>query len=252
MSSMAVGWIVFACVFGATLIGFWLRRVLPESHLSDKSQGVVQLGMGLLATIVGLVLGLLLASAKGSFDTQSAELTQLAANVVLLDRALAHYGPETRPARDVLRGGVARVIDETWPRPDTSRSAELNPRAANAEGVYDFIQQLTAQTEGQRLVRVDLLRMAAELARTRWLLFSQAGSSIPLPLLVTLVFWTSVIFASFGLFAPRNGTVVAAMLICALSVSAAIFLILELDEPFNGFIQLSSDPLRMALTNLGR
>ena len=104
MSSMAVGWIVFACVFGGALLGFGLRQVLPESHLSASSQSVVQLNAGLLAAMVALVLGLMLASAKGSFDTQGGELTQLAANIVLLDRALAHYGPETRPARDVLRG----------------------------------------------------------------------------------------------------------------------------------------------------
>lgn len=251
MSAIAVGGIVFACVFGGALLGLGLRRVLPESHLTESSQSVVQLGMGLLATMAALVLGLLLASAKNSYDTQNAELTQLAAGIILLDRALGHYGPETGPARDALRGGVERMIERTWPSPDAARRPELNPLATDAEGLYETIQNLVPQSEGQRVLRTEALKMAADLARTRWLLFAQGGSSIPLPFLTSLVFWISMIFVSFGLFAPRNATVVAAMLICALSVSAAIVLILELDEPFKGFIQASSASLRMALANLG-
>jgi len=251
MSAMATGGIVFACVFGGAVLGLLLRRVLPDHHRSSDSKDVVKLGMGLLATMAALVLSLLIASAKGSYDTQRSELTQLAANFALLDRALAHYGPDANDARNLLRQTVALVLDQTWPR-NGRPATRPSPDAIGACSLYEKIQALWAPSETQRALRAEALKIAADLARTRSLLFVQAGSSIPLPFLIILVFWIAVIFVSFGLFAPSNVTVVATLFVCALSVSGAIFLILELDQPFQGFIQIPSDPLRSALPNLGQ
>src|SRR5215468_3034950 len=111
MSPMAISWIVFGVIFGGALLGMTLRRLLPEHHLSQDSKDVVKLGMGLIGTIAALVLGLLVASAKSSFDTQRNGLAQLSANAVLLDRILAHYGPETKECREQLRDTVAAMID---------------------------------------------------------------------------------------------------------------------------------------------
>jgi hypothetical protein len=249
---MAMVGMVFVCVFGGALLGIALRWFVPERHLSAESRTSVMLGVGLLTTMAALVLGLLIASAKNSHDIRNSELAQLAAGVVLLDRALAHYGPETRDARDVLRRSILRVIEQTWPSKGAARPPELNPRAARTEDLYDMIQALSPKSDDQRFLRTEALKMGAELGRTRWLLFAQGGSSIPAPFLAILVFWVTVIFFSFGLFAPSNSVVVATLLICALSVSAAIFLILELDESFQGLIQVSSAPLRMAVENLGQ
>ena len=116
INSIAIRLIVLACVFGAALFGMFLRAVLPKQHLSADSKDTVRLGMGMVATTAALVLGLLVASAKNFFDTQSSELTQMSANVILLDRVLAHYGPETKEARDLLRGAVARTLDLIWPQ----------------------------------------------------------------------------------------------------------------------------------------
>jgi hypothetical protein len=207
--------------------------------------------MGLLASMAALVLSLLISSAKGSYDTQRGEVTQMAANVALLDRVLRLYGPEATAARDLLRRSVARIIDQMWP-PSGSHAVELHPPTIGGEALYDSIQSLASQREGQRSLRAEALRVATDLGRTRALLFAQAGSSIPLPFLVMLVFWITVIFVSFGLFAPANSTVVATLFVCALSVSGAIFLILELDQPFGGFIHVSSAPLRSALAHLGQ
>jgi len=242
---------VFACVFGGALLGLFLRSALPDHHRSSESKDVVKLGMGLLATMAALVLSLLIASAKGSYDAQSSEITQLAANVALLDRILAHYGPETKDARDSLGRSVARAIDQMWPQ-SGSQVAELNPAATGGGGFIDKVQALSPQSEAQRSLRTEALKIATDVARTRSLLFAQAGSSIPLPFLMILVFWVAVIFVSFGLFAPPNATVIATLFVCALSVSGAIFLILELDQPFQGFIQVSSAPLRTALAHLGQ
>src|SRR5215813_2115650 len=251
MSALATGGVVFACVFGGALLGLFLRSALPDHHRSSESKDVVKLGMGLLATMAALVLSLLIASAKGSYDAQSSEITQLAANVALLDRILAHYGPETKDARDSLGRSVARAIDQMWPQ-SGSQVAELNPAAAGGEGFIDKVQALSPQSEAQRSLRTEALKIATDVARTRSLIFAQAGSSIPLPFLMILVFWVAVIFVSFGLFAPPNATVIATLFVCALSVSGAIFLILELDQPFQGFIQVSSAPLRTALAHLGQ
>lgn len=250
MSALATGVVVFACVFGGALLGILLRRVVPADHLSADSRDSVKFGMGLLATMAALVLGLLIASAKGSYDSQSTELTQLAANVALLDRMLAHYGPETRDAREMLRMALARMIEDTGSVTAASASP-MNPRTAGAETFYDKIQSLSPNTDDQRALRLEAVKLATDLGRTRWLLFVQGGPSIPLPFLAMLIFWITVIFVSFGLVAPTNGTVVATLFICALSMAGAIFLIMELDEPFHGVIQVSRAQLRTALANLG-
>src|SRR5262245_55727558 len=182
MSAIATGGVVFACVFGGALLGLFLRSALPDHHRSSESKDVVKLGMGLLATMAALVLSLLIASAKGSYDTQRSEITQLAANVALLDRVLAHYGPETRDARDLLRRSVAGMIDQIWPATG-SRPFGLRP-VAGSEDFYDKIEALLPQNDAQRSLRAEALRIAIDLGRTRSLLFAQAGGSIPLPFLV--------------------------------------------------------------------
>jgi len=247
---MAISWIVFACVFGGALLGMCLRAVLPDRHLSTDSKDFVKLAVGLIGTMSALVLGLLIASAKSSFDTQGSELTQMSANVILLDRAMAHYGPETKEARDLLRRSVVRALDRMWPEA-TSGPAQLEP-TAESESVYDKIQKLSPRNEAQRSLQAQALRITTDLQQTRWLLVEQQGGSIPMPFLVLLVFWVTIIFVSFGLIAPPNATVIAILFVCALSVSGAIFLILELDQPFEGFIQMSSAPLRNALAHLGQ
>ena len=207
------------------------------------------MGMGLIGTMAALALGLLIASAKGSYDAQRIELTQISANIILLDRIMAHYGPETKEARDLLRRAVAHLLDRMWPE-ITSGPAQLEP-TAQSEGPYDKIQKLSPQNEAQRSLKAQALRIGTDISQTRWLMVAQRGGSIPMPFLAVLVFWLTIIFVSFGLLAPRNTTVIATLFVCALSVSGAIYLILELDRPFDGHMQISSAPLRDALSYLG-
>jgi hypothetical protein len=247
MSATIISLIVFACVFGGALLGIFLHAVLPQHHLSSESKDIVKLGMGLVGTMAALVLGLLVASAKGSYDTQSAELTQMSANIALLDRVLAVYGPETKEARALLRGAVARILDQMW------SSASLSvPTAAGGEILYEKIQGLSPKNDTQRSLQGQALSMAVDLGKTRWLMYEQATTSVSMLLVVVLVCWLTAIFISFGLFAPFNGTVVASLFVSALSVSGAIFLILEMYTPYAGVIQLSSAPLRAALAHLGQ
>jgi hypothetical protein len=252
MGSMAIAGIVFACTFGGALGGMILRAVLPEHHVSQESKDVVKLGAGLIATLSALVLGLLIASAKSSFDAQRTGFQQLSANLVLLDRALARYGPETKDTREALRRLVASTIERLWPE-DASKASGLDASPITVTGgmLIDQIQKLSPKIEAQRWAQSQALQITTDLARTRWLLIEQSESAIPTPFLVVVVFWLTVLFTSFGLFSPLNPTVVATLLVCALSVAGAMFLIVDLDEPFGGVIQISSTPLRNALAQLG-
>jgi hypothetical protein len=248
---IAICWIMFACVFGSALLGMFLRATLPEQHQSTESKDVLKLLIGLIGTMSALVIGLLIATAASSYATRRSEFTQMSANIVLLDRALAHYGPETNEARNLLRRAVAGEFHRTWQN-DTTAPAKFDPTAAGAEILFDKILELVPQSDVQRSLKAQLLTMVINLGQTRWLLFVQNGSSIPIPFLVVLVIWLSLIFASFGLFAPLNATVVVALFLGALSVSGAIFLILELDLPFEGLMRISDEPLRKALAHLGQ
>jgi hypothetical protein len=246
MSSIAISLITFAFVFGAALLGMVLRAVLPQDDFNADSRDVVKLGMGLVATMAALVLGLLIASAKSSFDMQNVELTEMSSRVVLLDRVLAHYGPEAKEARAELRDSVVHTL-EILNSKDASQLESIK-----GELLYDKIQGLTPQTDAQRSMQAQALSTILALAQTRWLMVEQRVNSVSVPLLTVLIFWLTIIFSSFGLFAPRNVTVVVSLLVSGLSVSGAIFLILEMYSPYAGLIHVSSAPLRAALTRLGQ
>jgi hypothetical protein len=250
MGSVAVSSIVFACVSAGALLGILLRVVLPERHLSADSRDAVKLGMGLVATMAALVLGLMTASAKTSFDMQSTELTDMSSKIVVLDRILAHYGPEAKEARDILRRTVEQVLDQMWPK-ERSSPQQLVVAAHSPEILYEKTVELSPKDDAQRTLQAQALTLVMALAQTRWLIYEQQVTAISMPFLVVLVFWIAVIFISFGLFAPLNTTVVASFLISALSVSSAIFLILEMYTPYGGLIHVSSAPLRAALAQLG-
>jgi Protein of unknown function (DUF4239) len=228
-----------------------LHNALPEHHLSADSKDVVKLGIALIATMAALVLGLLIASAKSAYDTRSNQLAEASADMIQLDRALARYGPETKEARSLLQRSVAATIERFWPA-EGAKPIAIDPAASPVEALSDKIETLTPQSDAQRSMQSQALTLAADMGRTRLLLFEHLGASIPVPFLVVLVFWLCIIFASFGLFAPRNATVIAVLCVCALSVAGAIFLILELDRSFEGLLQVSSAPLRAALAQLGR
>jgi hypothetical protein len=254
VSALAIAAIVFACVVGGSIVGTILHAALPEHHLDDRSKDVVRVGMGLVATIAALVLGLLVASAKGTYDTQKNGLDQVSAELIALDSSLAQYGPEAQESRDLLRSTVGSAIERIWPQ-DASQISTLAAPETTARGrtLYGMLLGLSPQTDTQRRLQSQALQIGNELIQVRWLLVAQQESSpIPMPFLAILVFWLAVLFVSFGLFAPPNATIIAAQFVCALSVSGAIFLILELAQPFTGLIQVSSAPLRDALAHLGQ
>lgn len=253
MNPTLVSTIVFACTLGGVLLGMWLRTILPEQHLTNESRDTVRLGTGLIATMTALVLGLVTASAKSSFDTVNTAVRQTAVDILTLDRLLARYGSETREIRGALQHIVASRTDMIWPQ-SSSQPVQLDPlgAAATVEGLADQIRALTPHDDSQRSLQSRAQDLFEALLQARWIIFGGGGTSVPLPFLVVLLFWLTVTFASFGLFAPRNAMVMGVLFLCALSVGGAVFLIAEMDGPFDGVLKVSADPIRYALAHLNQ
>jgi hypothetical protein len=251
MTPIAISLLTFALALVGILVGSFMQRVLPEGHLSSDSKEVVKLSMGVVGTLTALVLGLLIASAKSSYDARESEVKQLTAYVILLDTLLDQYGEKAQPARASLRQAVPAVADRIW-REGQSVPLQGEPFKATAEGesFYRQIQALQPTDDNQKDLRAGILQVATDSAQARFLLFSHLGSSIPVPFLAVLLFWLAILFGGFALMARANATTLVALVICALSVSGAIFLILELDQPFSGTMPIHSEPFRNALPPL--
>ena len=242
-SQVLVSLIVFACVYGGAILGFAVR--IPSYQRDPDSRDVLKAATGLVGTMAALVLGLLVASAKDSYDHQKDELIRICADVSLLDRALANYGPEGAATRQRLRSAVEAGFLQLWKRGPEAPSTE-------GEALYDAIDRLPVGNEQQRTFKSMAAELAIELGKTRWLMHAQNASAISTPLLVVVVFWLSILFVSFGVYAKPSATGYIALFICALSVAAAVFLILEMDRPFDGLIRISDEPLRGVLNRLGK
>ena len=246
MNTTLTAVIVFGCLVGAVLVGRILRRILPESHLSADSKDVVKLAMGLVATMSALVLGLLVSSAKGAYDTERSEVIQMAAKVTFLDRLLAAYGPEAAGARVLLRDSVEAGIQQMWPG-EMRRPMGFAPNAQAGNLVYGAIQGLSPHNDMHAALKTQAAALAIDLGQVRTLLAAQSVPSVSTPMLIILVAWLIVIFLGFSVLAPPNATTILALMVSALAVSGAIFLILELDEPFGGLIGISREPMLNAL-----
>jgi Protein of unknown function (DUF4239) len=252
VNGLSVSLIAFATIFGGAFIGAYLRHGLPAHHLGDATKDIVRLGTGLLGTLSALVLGLPIASANSSYDTQSSYVRRLTANLILLDEILDQYGPESRVARDLLRRSTRPLVDRMWRRSNVD-GEKLGPFRASAEAelAYAEIQDLSPTNDTQRSLKNQALQTFTDLAQARLELFARAGSAISTPFLAMLIFWLTIIFASFSLFTPLNPTLIVIICIFALSASGAIYLILELSQPFGGLIQIPSSPLLNALGPVG-
>ena len=251
MAPIAISFVAFALALVGILLGSVIQRMLPEGHLSSDSKEVVKLSMGVVATLAALVLGLLVASAKSTYDARESEINQLTAYVILIDNLLAKYGEGAQAARAALRQAIPAIVDRIW-REGQSAPLQSTPFKASAQGeaFYQRVQELQPTNDIQRGLKDRVIQATTDSAQARFLLFSHLGSSIPGPFLAVLLLWMIVLFAGFALMAPANATTLASLVICALSVSGAIFLILELDQPFGGMMVIPSEPLRNALPAL--
>lgn len=250
VSALALSSSIFALVLGGIFLGSQLRKTLPEHHLSKESQDVVRLGVGLVATMAALVLGLLIASAKGSYETQISQVKKITADIILLDNLLSQYGSEALPLRKQMRSAMSEFVDRIWDEDDREASGPFKANASS-ERIYLAIQALSPGNDVQRSIQTRAIHVVNDVAQTRMLMYVGGGEQIPKPFLVILIFWLVLIFTSFSLFSKLNVTVVAFLSLFAFSASCAIFLILELSKPFSGIMMIDSEPVRRALAPLG-
>jgi hypothetical protein len=241
-----IGLVSLAAIFGGALVGMFAARALPEHHLGDETRTAVTVSVAIVGTLSALVLGLMISTASSSFSARSNEVTEISSDLIRIDRILQRYGPEAQNARAKLRTYVAAKTQELFPMagepPQTNEAT-----AGMLEAMQDAILSLAPADERHTWLRSQALTLSGGLFEARWLLEQQAGSTIPMPFLVLLIFWLAIVFASFGLFAPLNSTAVAALLLCSMAVSGGITMILELDSPFSGLVRISAEPMRHAL-----
>jgi hypothetical protein len=236
------------------VLGLLIRGRLPGHHMSPESKDVVKLGSGLIATLTALVLGLLVSSAKSTFDTMNSGLTQGGAKVILLDRTMAQYGPDTKDARQTLRRTIEAGIRKVWPedKSDAAGMKDFESGPVGLEAVQKELRRLTPQNDTQKALQSEAVQLANELMQSRWLAIEQAQNQMPTAFLVVLLFWLTVFFITLGLLAPPNGTVVTVLVVCAMSMGGAVYLVGEMNRPLQGTMKVSSAPLVKALEHLGK
>jgi Protein of unknown function (DUF4239) len=248
------GW-VFLVTFASTMagvrLGMVLRARLPKAYLSPEMKEVVRLGVGLLSTLTAVVISLMIASAKSSYDTQEAHFRQLAAHIVLVDQLLAHYGQEATGVRKLMRQAVPVTLDRIW-REQATRTPENTAfsTSSGAEQLFQAIETLSPANDEQRGLKLRIAQAGTDIANARLLMFTDVDAPIMTPFLLILVFWLTVIFTSFSLFVEPGPVIITALLVFALSVSSALFMVADLGQPFAGLMQISNQPLRHALAPL--
>ena len=242
MNSVKTSLLVFSLLFGGALLEKYSSSYLSAEHLRG-----VQLGVGLLTAMFGLLLSLQLSAGKTYFDNQEHDVTLIASRLVLLDSLLAHYGPEAREAREMLRDKVVVVLTRAWPK-EPSATSTWTP--TDEIGVFDKIEELSPKDEDQRSKRTLALGMAIDLQQTRWLSEFSIRSSTTLPLMILETVWATIVFVSFGLLAPAGVKAIISLALFASAVSSGFFMIEELNRPFSGVLKVSSAPIREALKHL--
>jgi hypothetical protein len=251
MKSILVSVTVFVAVFSGALAGMGLRRILPQNELGTDAKEVIRLAVGLLVTMTALVLGMLVSSANASYQDRKNELAEMASDFVVVDRLLESYGPETTAMRADLRALAQGDLDRLWPS-ERSQESQLRPRDDDGHVFYDQLQLLVPKNDLQAAAKAGTITAAIHLRHTYWLMFlGSEESSLSFPLLLVVVTWLTAIFISFGLFAPHNHAVFATLIVCAMAVSAAIFIIMALYSPFSGVMKISPFPMRDALSRMG-
>lgn len=250
MSPIAIVATAFALILVSTLVGAVLRPKMPERHLTGDSKEVIRLATALVATLTGLVLALMFASTRASFEITSGAITKLAVSLGELDEVLEEYGPEALSVRRQLRADVGPLVDSIWQDDAKAAGRAGRVRRVHTLGLQPLVRELQPKTSVQTALQVHALQLAHDISQTRLALVTQPPDSVSTPFVVVIVLWLMFIFSTFAMSARLNATLATILFLCILSASGAIYLILELGLPFGGLMQVSSDGLRAALTPL--
>jgi hypothetical protein len=242
----------FVAMFGGALIGLFTARALPGHHLSSESATVVKLSAAIVVSLTSLVLALMLSSANSSFSVNAGIVKKLSSDLIHLDHMLRTYGPQANEARATLRAYATKKNEELFPASE-GPSTSNRETADLLDALLDSILSLSPTDQRHTALISQALTVTNNIYNERWLLWANPGTTVPLQFLFVLIFWLFLIFLSFGLFAPVNATVVTSFLLCSLAVTGSILMILELGDPMHhSWLQVSSEPMRLALLEIGR
>ena len=271
MNSILITLLFFLCCFGGIRLGIYARGKTPEHHFGDDSRDIVIASAGLVATLTALILGLLVASASANFQLYNASLEKMGTEVLVLDRAMESYGPETQEARETLRQHLIKIVQAIWPEdiPKLARlgitasidNASMQPKRKSSEPeeplalrtvnlltqIQNQLLKLSPKDDRQRWWQTKALDAGDNLIEEQWLIAEQAKSPVPTPFLIFLAVWLIILFSSFSLFSPPYKAVHIILIFCAISVASSLFLILELNKPSSGLLKVSSEPLRKVI-----
>lgn len=254
MSAIDLAVVAFLCAATGAVVGFLVRKRLPAHHLSRDSTDVIKLATGFMATLVALVLSLLVSSANGFRQDVEREYRQGMVDLGQLDQRLQAYGPETAPIRELLCQILAGAVRQRWVGENFSGVPDgIKDVHAGLVELERRLVRLKPADEEQKWFQAQALQLASALVQIHRLMSDQAGlNPMPVPVLVALMLCSGAIFLSFGLYVHPNPTVIGALTVSTLAVAGAVFLIVELNTPFTGLLQLPSSPARAALVTLGR
>ena len=245
-----VGVAVFA--FGAGMLGLALHVWLPERHAPDRSREMIGAMTGMLSLLLALVLGTLVGSAYTVYATQKTELETLAARSLQLDSALESFGPEAQPGREGLRKAITESYNRIWGQEDADLDSEgVRPVLAGSKALDRFLMSLTPKTDAQKQVLATANVAAGQIAQTRVLMVLQLAGGISWPMLAIVVCWSLLLFCGYGLVSPVNATVVTALALGAIAVASAIFIIIELSQPYSGLFKLPPGAMIETIQGLG-
>lgn len=237
-------------VFIGGLCGLLLHRVLPAHHLTRETRDVVLLGTSMLSVIAALVLGLLISTARDTLSAADAAVRSFSADLIQIDQTLKLYGPETEPIRDLLRRYAVAATTGDWAQSGRDFLDAQRRPGSTLEAIRSQALALEPVGTAQRWLRDRSLDAIETLLKSRWQLLEDQQLPIRPAFLLILTLWITFIFMSFGFNAPRNATVIVSFVICALSVGASIFLILEMETPFAGLMQASNHSLQTAVSQM--
>ncbi len=262
MPDLIIVFSLFPLLCAAAALGYFVKTRLPERHRSRDSFELVPISINLLVTFTAIVLGLLTNSVKNGFDTAYADRVGYAAALAQMDRCLRDYGHETLPMRQDLRAYAAAVIASTWPEekppegvehPDTAGmplTGESRILGAIIDDVGSRLRRLEPADTVHERVEAACLEQYADLEKSRWRVIEQSRASISPPFYWVLVLWLSILFACIGLTAPRGPVTVIIVALSALSITAAMFVIQDMDIPYGGLFGIPSGSMRAALADM--
>jgi hypothetical protein len=248
MTSVFVSAAVAVLTFLAGIVGLYLHQLLPDQHSVDKSREMIGSVIGLVTLLLALVLGTIVGSAYFFSSTQQSELQTLAAHSLLLDKALAQYGPETKPARDGIRDALTRSHELFWGGGDADpQKLTVAGAMGGLQPLDDYIASLDPKTPVQKQAAATANVHFGQIEQTRLMMSLQLANPFSRPLLIIVVAWSLFLFCGFGLLSHINATTLAALAFGAFAVASAIFLILELSQPYTGLFRTSPAALEQTI-----